>query len=213
MSGRLKRVAAGSAKRLLSMLVVVSLLVGSAGVPTITRVAKDRSQPFPCQDNPCGCSSADECWHHCCCHSNREKVAWAHEHGVTPPDFVVAAAEKEEHSAAHVCCSHHHCEKCAAKDCEKCAAKAGTSHQDESVARPAGEKSSLAFRLVLVDFARHCRSLPQYWVLFSAALPVRLQTAWSFDDKVVGCVIDAPLLKRCVDLSPPVPPPKLDSIG
>jgi hypothetical protein len=204
MSGRLKRVAARSAKRLLSILVVASLLVGSAGVPVVSRVAKDRSKPFPCQDNPCGCSSAEECWHHCCCHTNREKVAWAHEHGVTPPDFVVDAAEKEEHSAEHSCCAHHGCAKCAAK---------AAAHHDDEATEQAAAKSSLKIRLVLVDFARHCRNLPQFWSVLSAALPVRLQTAWSFDEQVVGSVIDAPMLKRCVELSPPVPPPKLNSIG
>jgi hypothetical protein len=215
MSGRLKRVAARGAKRLLSILIVVSLLVGSAGVPTVTRVAKDRSQPFPCQDNPCGCASADECWHHCCCHTNREKVAWAQEHGVTPPDFVVAAAEKEEHSAERTCCTHHHCEKCAAKAAAQhddvCAAPQDST--DQKVAQENSGKSSLKFRLVLVDFARHCRSLPQFWSLIPAALPVRIETAWSFDETVIGRVVDAPVLERCVELSPPTPPPKLDSIG
>src|SRR5947209_7307476 len=42
---------------------------------------KDRSQPFPCMDRPCGCQSADECWHHCCCTTLDERLAWAHEHG------------------------------------------------------------------------------------------------------------------------------------
>ena len=115
MSVRLRRVAAPGAKRLLSILLMVAFLFGSTGVPVVTRVAKDRSQPFPCQDNPCGCSSADECWHHCCCNTNRQKVAWASEHGVTPPDFVIAAAEQEQASAEHVCCQHHGCEKCVAR--------------------------------------------------------------------------------------------------
>jgi hypothetical protein len=206
MSGRLKRVAARGAKRLLSMLIVASLLVGSAGVPVVSRVAKDHSVPFPCQDNPCGCSSADECWHHCCCHTNREKVAWAHEHGVTPPDFVVAAAEKEEHSAEHTCCTHHGCEKCAAK-------AAAAHHDDEHAAQQAAAKGSLKLRLVLVDFARHCRNLPQFWSLVSAALPVRIEPSWSFDAKVVGRVIDAPVPQRHVELSPPVPPPKLSPVA
>lgn len=205
MSGRLKRVAARGAKRLLSIAVIASLLAGSAGVPVVSRVAKDRSQPFPCQDNPCGCASADECWHHCCCHTNREKVAWAHEHGVTPPDFVVAAAEKEEQSATQTCCTHHHC--------EKCAAKAAAHHDEASSPKQAVAKDSVKIRLVLVDLARHCRSLPQFWMLVSAALPVRIETAWSFDAKVVGRVIDAPVPERCIELSPPVPPPKLGSVG
>src|SRR5579863_8725115 len=125
MGGRLKSVAARCARRLLSLLLILAFLVGTAGVPVVTRVDKDRSRPFPCQDNPCGCASADECWRHCCCHTNREKVAWAQEHGVTPPDFVVVAAEQEgtsEHCGTHHCPA---CQKCAAKLATRGAAKAG----------------------------------------------------------------------------------------
>ena len=206
MSGRLRRVAARGAKRLFSILLISSLLVGSSGVPVVSRVSKDRSRPFPCQDNPCGCSSADECWHHCCCHTNREKVAWANEHGVAPPDFVVAAAEKEDEPAAHTCCHQHACEKCAAK---------AVAHRESSSssAKQSDRNSSLRLGLVLVDLARHCRSLPQLWSLLTVGLPVRIETAWSFDQKIVGNVIDAPVLKWCVDLSPPVPPPKLGPVG
>jgi hypothetical protein len=197
---RLRRVAARGAKRLLSILLILAFLVGSVGVPVVSSVAKDRSQPFPCMDNPCGCSSADECWHHCCCHTNREKVAWAREHGVTPPDFVIAAAEKEEHeeSGTRVCCHHHGCEKCAAK-------AAAAAHAESEP----GKKTVLRFGFVLVDMARHCRNLPQFWSLFGLALPVRIETDWSFDETVVGRVIEAPVLETTAELSPPVPPPKL----
>src|ERR1700685_2665603 len=114
MGVKLRRVAARGLERLLPCVLILSLLVETAGVAVVSRPEKDRSRPFPCQDNACGCASAEECWHHCCCHTNREKVAWAQEHGVTPPDFVVAAAEKEE-AAGHVCCHHGSCEKCAAR--------------------------------------------------------------------------------------------------
>jgi hypothetical protein len=198
---RLRRVAARSAKRLFSISLILAFLVGSTGVPVVSRVAKDRTQPFPCMDNPCGCSSADECWHHCCCHTNREKVAWAHEHDVTPPDFVIAAAEKEEHeeSGTRVCCHHHGCEKCAAK--AAAAAHAGSE---------SSKKTTLRFRFVLVDMARHCRNLPQFWSLFGLALPVQIEAGWSFDEAVVGRVIEPPVLECLVELAPPVPPPKLD---
>ncbi len=57
---------------------------------------KDASQPFPCLDRPCGCRNADQCWHHCCCFTMREKVAWARAHGIEPPEFVCQAAAAEE---------------------------------------------------------------------------------------------------------------------
>lgn len=50
------------------------------------RVAKVHSVPFPCQNRPCGCRSADSCLSKCCCFTAEQKVAWAqmHGHGPTP---------------------------------------------------------------------------------------------------------------------------------
>ena len=56
---------------------------------------KDQSEPFPCQDRPCGCRTAAQCWKKCCCFSNSQKVAWAKSHGVQVPEEVVTAARKE----------------------------------------------------------------------------------------------------------------------
>lgn len=39
--------------------------------------AKDRSQPFPCMDRPCGCGSAEQCFSSCCCHTPEQLLAWA----------------------------------------------------------------------------------------------------------------------------------------
>ena len=30
---------------------------------------KDQSAPFPCQNRPCGCKTAEQCWKKCCCKS------------------------------------------------------------------------------------------------------------------------------------------------
>jgi hypothetical protein len=213
---RLRRVAARGAKRLLSILLILAFLVETAGVVVVTRVEKDRSQPFPCQDNPCGCASAEECWHHCCCHSNRQKVAWAHEHGVTPPDFVVAAAEKEGEPSQQVCCHRPACAKCTAKAAEgkhtELACHEDTHHERSPVAAQPGKKGALRTVFALTDLARRCRDLPQFWSLLGQALPVRTDTTWSFDKTIVGRVFEAPVLKWRVDLSPPVPPPKLGSV-
>lgn len=59
---------------------------------------KDDSEPFPCQNRPCGCRSAEQCWKKCCCFNNVQKVAWARAHNVKVPDFVWTAAKKEQAS-------------------------------------------------------------------------------------------------------------------
>lgn len=72
---------------------------------------KDASEAFPCQNRPCGCRSADQCWKKCCCFTNSEKVAWAKANNVTVPDFVLVAAKEEAAQAGNQqllvksCCS------------------------------------------------------------------------------------------------------------
>ena len=64
---------------------------------------KDQSQPFPCQNRPCGCRSAEQCWKKCCCFNNSQKIAWAKANQVKVPDYVVAAAKKEKLTSVEVC--------------------------------------------------------------------------------------------------------------
>ena len=56
---------------------------------------KDSSEPFPCQNRPCGCRSADQCWKKCCCFNNAQKVAWAKANNVKVPEIVLVAVKKE----------------------------------------------------------------------------------------------------------------------
>jgi hypothetical protein len=106
-------------RRLLVFTSLAAFVSACVGVPLTSPnqlPQKNLSTPFPCQDSICGCMSADQCWKSCCCRSNREKLAWAKKHGVTPPTFVLAAAELElplEQPTKKACCSAAH----AAKNC------------------------------------------------------------------------------------------------
>src|SRR5918994_3191755 len=95
---RMFRVAAFSwsiRRQAIAVLAMIGLLAATVGIPVLRPVrgpgGKDLSQPFPCMHSVCGCQDAAACWQGCCCHTNREKVAWAEANGVTPPDYVVAA--------------------------------------------------------------------------------------------------------------------------
>ena len=57
----------------------------SLNIPTPVVVQKDAEVAFPCQNCPCGCSDAQQCWDSCCCFSDAEKMAWARANNVTPP--------------------------------------------------------------------------------------------------------------------------------
>lgn len=71
-------------------------------------IEKDDSTPFPCQNRPCGCRTAQQCWKKCCCFTNAQKVAWAKTHRVRVPEFVVAAAkaETQKRRTCKACCQH-----------------------------------------------------------------------------------------------------------
>jgi hypothetical protein len=122
-------------------LLCCAILGGTLGFPAPRKVVKDRSTPFPCQDKPCGCQNAAACWKSCCCHTNAQKVAWAKQHGVAPPEFVVAAAKREA---------------CASGSC--CAAK-------HAPARPAAKTDQTETTLVTIGSLRKCQGLPPLWVL------------------------------------------------
>lgn len=99
MSRRFGKLDRGIARRSIGLLVLIGLCAMQVPltmpVPA-TSFAKDRSAPFPCQDRPCGCSSAARCWNDCCCFTNQQKLDWAAANNVKPPEFVIAAAEKEK---------------------------------------------------------------------------------------------------------------------
>src|SRR5712692_2979129 len=74
--------------RLCTGLAIVAYLVAAVGLPLPALGDKDHnSQPYPCQDHPCGCSSAEQCWQHCCCFSPEERWAWARTNHVEPPSY------------------------------------------------------------------------------------------------------------------------------
>src|SRR5689334_21846051 len=115
MFGCIRRRVCSVLHRAMPLLALAGFVAGAMGlpVPQVVFTAKDRRQPFPCLDRRCGCMSADQCWRGCCCFTNREKVAWAAQRGVTPPEFVVRLAARERAPAAAQSC-------CAAKKTPDC---------------------------------------------------------------------------------------------
>lgn len=75
----------------------VLYLVIAVGVPIPLPETPENAalEPFPCMYCQCGCRSAAQCWSHCCCHTLVERIEWARDHGVRPPDFALAAAAEE----------------------------------------------------------------------------------------------------------------------
>jgi len=85
-----------------SWLALLGQVIAVVGLPLPPASAKDRSQPFPCQQRVCGCLTASDCWQSCCCFTAAQRVAWGREHDAQVPEALVEEAEQEgvEH-----CCS------------------------------------------------------------------------------------------------------------
>jgi hypothetical protein len=104
--------------RLTVALGLMGFLVANTGLPVVRPLAqrgKDKSQPFLCQDRPCGCMSADECLRGCCCFSARERLAWAKANHVDAPVELLAqvadellAAQTADEDHDHECVAEHH---------------------------------------------------------------------------------------------------------
>ena len=208
MTFRRKNTWRSGAGRLMVLAVATGVVFAFIPVPASRpkHEGKDKSRPFPCQDRPCGCGSADQCWKQCCCFTNSEKVAWAQANSVSVPDEVIAAAKTERPKPK---------ERCSA--C--CGASAGDAVCDSSATQPetappdnSGDPPSLrgvtTHRSVLIIAAQKCQGHHWHWV----AVPWAVDLA-SF---CVGCVPAS--ITRGIELDsddpvrgsirPPVPPPR-----
>lgn len=82
-----------SRRRIIAGALTGLYLLVCAGVPLpVTRFSSHDHERFPCESCGCGCDSAEHCWRSCCCHTLAERLAWAAENGVIPPDFALAEA-------------------------------------------------------------------------------------------------------------------------
>jgi hypothetical protein len=99
---------------------------------------------------------AAACWKSCCCFTNREKLAWAKQHGVTPPALVIAAAAQEAPATAKSCCA---AKTSAAKTsaAKTTAAKGCCETKEGCETKEAAPQVKTALGLVLLNEARKCQ--------------------------------------------------------
>ena len=175
---------------LVAAVVAIALLAASLGVPILIEPERDVSRPFPCMHHRCGCGSADACWHGCCCMTLAQKLAWAKEHGVTPPDYALAQAEHEMHDAVDAplscgSCSHHGCEVVVAK------------------------RASTEIGLVVSEDFRRCNGLASLWLTIGHALPPKIETSvLRYQPAPVGWLVESSQSAESLSLSPATPPPR-----
>jgi hypothetical protein len=215
---------------------LVGFVIANLGLPLIVPAvgvasdgsggaAKDKSVPFPCQDRPCGCMSADACMRSCCCFTAEERLAWFRARNITPIPELIAAAKSEGHSDAHGECVH--CvkveQKPAARGCcttkqsnpAVCDAQAVTVVSavnspavpvDESLSSE-GERKGWRVVIVIGSFAAKCHGMGPWSVTGVLGVPPSAEVTYTFDWSSAGDVTTvAPRLLSAIH-SPPTRPP------
>jgi len=188
-------------RKLVCLLLLVSFfasfvpLPGGPAVPSHPS-EKDRSQPFPCQNRPCGCRSAEQCWKKCCCFTNAQKLAWAEKNRVTVPKFVIKQAEEEQASKVATASQRSNPSCCHGSVKKKCSS--GT----------CSDNSQQKSNIVIGIFVQQCQGNGLYWnSLPWTILPIPQDV--TFSETLVTSAFESPaLLLDSIFYQPPVPPPR-----
>ena len=217
----------------LALLLIANQVVICAGLPLPAVAAapqKDRGQPFPCMDRPCGCMNAQQCWRSCCCFSMQEKLAWAEAHHIEPPAYVREEAEREARESKRTretCPACGHCSQrsgptsqtgsvCAAgsaerASCPNCAKQASPRAELRQTPQQGKvpEPQPLSTRWVVWIMALGCQGHDALGLLaHSPALPA-FHFAFPLDEpRFVEPVSIATFPVRFFSVSPPDPPPR-----
>jgi hypothetical protein len=123
--------------------------------PAAKRLAgKDRSQPFPCMDKPCGCATAEQCFSNCCCNTPAELMAWAKANRVDPAVLVALKRRAAAPAPETTCCS------------------AKASCCESSVPEPhEPEEAAVCVHTVVLRAMLACGGIVTEWLAVGAALP------------------------------------------
>ncbi|QDS93394.1 hypothetical protein FF011L_21640 [Roseimaritima multifibrata] len=146
-------------RRLTCSLLLVVLSCGWIGVPFYGPVAEKEGR-FPCEHCACGCSSALYCWDKCCCHSDQEKLQWAAENDVVPPEFLVIRVAQAFSASGLV--EAPKCGSCCGGKTATCSQPANADAQADGT-----PSDSSRARLVRLEDAAKCRGIDMIWTLFS----------------------------------------------
>ncbi|PHS03225.1 MAG: hypothetical protein COA78_18615 [Blastopirellula sp.] len=175
-------------------------LLVTIGMPVDLTVTKDLTIAFPCQDHGCGCNNAEACWNSCCCHSLEERIVWANENEVEPPDYFWAQVEFEKQQNVFI---------------------AGTSSANSSVAKSCCSKDASEKQccttdscednscevVIVLDSVRKCQGLQQLIALLSVALLDYQTDCAPVGPEPSGFVATSESSLDSFSTAPPTPPP------
>jgi hypothetical protein len=162
----------------IALVMILSLFLAQFGYPVWKVVAKNGDRPFPCQFSNCGCHTAEQCRTSCCCHSKRERVAWAVDRGIDPDQVaVLTPAEKFEFTfeepKTKTCCQ--------AKKPSCCSQKKEASCCESTVE----ESSEAQLQWVLAIAAHKCRGTGVEWIQAGMVAPPPLPITFEVELPIV----------------------------
>jgi hypothetical protein len=192
-------------RRCASGTLLAMYVMTAAGVPLPTGISAKSGEMFPCMGCPCGCNSAEQCWRSCCCHTLAERMDWAHDHGVRPPEYAI---DEARHQGIDLCwLDDPSYSSTTAKIC--CASKTGSGkpccccHHDDH-----GKDASKVARSIVVWRAMACGGQSMNWL---AAVPTLISVRLEAADRLLLISWLGPHTSACADGiadEPIVPPPE-----
>jgi hypothetical protein len=211
-------------RRLIASIVLLAYLAATIGFPLSAPAGKDHRQRYPCENHPCGCRNAEDCWRHCCCTTPEERWAWARANGVEPPPYADRPASERQqtppgraHSRGkcHRACCHNHqdkaeCSAASQEGCSSCHGKACSRNQDELAEAEPDDQSPLQGGVHWVSGigSLKCRGVSTLWITSGAVLPPPPAVAWRAYLRPVGWVSCHYVSLLPSTVPPPDPPPR-----
>jgi hypothetical protein len=198
-------------RRFVAAVILAAYSVGCAGFLPLPAFGnkKESNTPFPCQDHPCGCASAEECWTHCCCFTVEQRWEWAASHEVTPPEYAVKPVsaewstarlpDQETQSPSQVCY-----EPATTTCCETRHAHDVQNREPAQHARPIQPQG--------VFTVARCHALAGEWLGVAVVLPSLLSNCALYDRSITERLLDLSLSPVLLRFVPPDPPPRFSSI-
>jgi hypothetical protein len=208
-------------RRLCAGLTLVSYLVSIFGFPLPAAAAPKSGERFPCENHPCGCQTAEQCWRNCCCTTHEERWAWARANNVEPPSYAEKPksnnwrtesrrqkAQGQSKPDASPCCCQHQGKK---KSCCQTNAFEDDKDGQNEEGQETGEKpaSKAGTSWVLGIAALRCGGQGAFWTATAVALPPEPPMAWSPIMSPLGWLACADSFPHVLAQNPPDPPPRL----
>jgi hypothetical protein len=188
-------------RRQVISLLLLAMYAALLPVPVISfspKDGKDQSRPFPCQNRPCGCRTAEQCKKKCCCFSDGQKLAWAKRNGVDPSEVVASTTKRgtASESAPKVCCT------------IKNGAKTQVAHRQPK----ATSASKSRYKIVIGAVADNCQGLAK--TAYGQA--VFLMPPMTSLNPLVESIVERFIIRGSVVVQrivePPVPPPRISAV-